>query len=241
MSDLKLGIAFALTCALLIGLVVPVLAVDYNPDVSVGQWVEYGNHVLDGQETEVNRTRVEVVAVSGKEVTLSTWTEYRNGTDETVDKIYNVETGTVDGQPASFPGGAIIAANLNEGDAIPPVDLGYIVNTTETRTYLGVSRSVNIVSYSLSGEGYTLSETFVYDKASGMLLELEGEAVVGEVTQTYSHSIIDTNIFEEPEPTTSEGIPVEYLYVGVAVVIIVVAAAVIVLKKRSKQASKTPK
>jgi hypothetical protein len=235
MSDLKLGIALVLTCALLMTLAVPVLAVDYNPGVSVGQWVEYGKFVLDGQGTETNRTRVEVVAVSGKEVTLSTWTEYRNGTDETVDKIYNVETGTVDGQPASFPGGAIIAANLNEGDAIPPVDLGYIANTTETRTYLGVSRSVNIVSYTFSGEGYTISENFTYDKASGMLLELEGETVVAEITQTYSQGIIDTNIFGvEPTPTPTEGIPVEYLYVGVAVVIIVVVAAVIMLKKRSK-------
>ena len=241
MSDLKLGIAFALTCALLMALAVPVLAVDYNPGISVGQGAEYGNYVLDGQETDVNWTRFGVAAISGKEVTLTEITAYMNGTDETVDKIYNVEAGTVDGQPAAFPGTWIIAANLNEGDALPPVDLGYIVNTTETRTYLGVSRSVNIVSYTFSGEGYTLSETFVYDKASGIMLEMEGEAVVGDTTQTYSHSITVTNIFEEPEPTPSEGIPVEYLYVGVAVVIIVVAAAVIVLKKRSKQASKTPK
>ena len=111
-----------------------------------------------------------------------------------------------------------------------------MVNKTETRTYLGVSRSVNIVSYTFSGEGYTLSETFVYDKISGMRLELEGEATTTEppTTSTYSNSIIDTNIFVKPEPTPSEGIPVEYLYVGVAVVIIVVAAAVIMLKKRSK-------
>ena len=245
MSGLKLGIAFALTCALLMALAVPVLAVDYNPGISVGQGAEYGNYVLDGQETDVNWTRFGVAAVSGKEVTLTELTAYMNGTDETVDKVYDVEAGTVGGQPAYFPGSVIIAANLNEGDALPPVDLGYIVNKTETRTYLGVSRSVNIVSYSLSGEGYNLSETFVYDKASGMRLELEGEATTIEPehpsTSTYSNSIIDTNIFEEPEPKPSEGIPVEYLYVGVAVVIIVVVAAVIVLKKRSKQASKTPK
>jgi len=236
MSGLKLGIALVLTCVLLMTLAVPVLAVDYNPGVSVGQGAEYGNYVMDGQETDVNWTRFGVAAVSGKEVTLTELTAYMNGTDETVDKVYNVEAGTVDGQPAAFPGTRIIAANLNEGDALPPVDSGYIVNTTETRTYLGVSRSVNIVSYSYSGEGYTISETFVYDKASGILLEMEGETVVGDTTQTYSHSITVTNIFEEaePTPTPTEGIPVEYLYVGVVVVIIVVVAAVIMLKKRSK-------
>jgi ABC-type Na+ efflux pump permease subunit len=217
-------------------LAVPVLAVDYNPGVSVGQGAEYGNYVIDGQETDVNWTRFGVAAVSGKEVTLTELTEYMNGTDETVDKVYDVEAGTVDGQPASFPGTWIIAANLNEGDALPPVDLGYIVNTTETRTYLGVSRSVNIVSYSYSGEGYTISETFVYDKASGIMLEMEGKTVVGDTTQTYSDSITVTNIFEEaePTPTPSEGIPVEYLYVGVIAVVIVIVVIAIALKKRSK-------
>ena len=39
MSGLKLGIAFALAFVLLIGFAVPVLAVDYNAGVSVGQWV----------------------------------------------------------------------------------------------------------------------------------------------------------------------------------------------------------
>jgi hypothetical protein len=235
MSGLKLRIAFILACVLLMALAVPVLAVDYNPGVSVGQWVEYGNFVLDDQEPEINRTRVEVIAVSGKEVTLNQWTEYMNGTEETVEKIYNVETGTVDGEPAYFPGSYVIAANLNEGDALPPVDLGYIVNTTETRTYLGSSRSVNIVSYTYAAEGYTISESFVYDEASGMQLVYEGETVVAEVTQTYSQSIIDTNIFEEatPTPEPTEGIPVEYIYVAVIVVaIVIVVIAIVLLKKK---------
>lgn len=239
MSDLKRGIIFSLIFTLLMGLAVPVLAVDYNPGVSVGQWAEYDNYIIDDQESNVNWTRFSVTAVGGKEVTLTELTVYMDGTDEIVDKVYNVEAGTVDGQPATFPGTWIIATNLDESDALPPVDLGYIVNKTETRTYLGVSRSVNIVSYSYSGEGYTISETFVYDKASGIMLEMEGETVADVVTSTYSHSITITNIFEEteptPTPTPSEGIPVEYLYVGVAVIIIIVAAAaIILLKKRSK-------
>ena len=235
MSNRKLGIAFALIYVILMALAIPVLAVDYNPGVSVGQGAEYGNYEMDDQETNVNWTRLYVAAVSGKEVTLTEFTAYMDGTDETVDRVYNVEAGTVDGQLATFPGTWIIAANLNENDTLPPVDLGYVVNKTETRTYLGVSRSVNIVSYSYSGEGYTLSETFVYDKASGIMLEMEGEAVAGDVTSTYSHSITVTNIFEEPEPTPtpSEEIPVEYIYVAVvAVVIIVIAIAVVLIKRK---------
>jgi hypothetical protein len=236
MSGLKLKIAFILMCVLLMTLVVPVLAVDYNPGVSVGQGAEYGNYVVDGQATDVNWTRFGVTAVSGKKVTLTELTAYMNGTDETVDKVYDVEAGTVDGQPTAFPGTWIIAANLNEGDALPPVDNGYTVNTTETRTYLGVSRSVNIINYTFYGEGYTISENYVYDKTSGIMLEMEGEAVVGEITQTYSSSITVTNVFEAPTPTPTptEGVPVEYIYIGVIVVVIVIVVIAIALKKRSK-------
>jgi hypothetical protein len=235
MSGLKLKIAFILMCVLLMTLVVPVLAVDYNPGVSVGQGAEYGNYVVDGQATDVNWTRFGVTAVSGKKVTLTELTAYMNGTDETVDKVYDVEAGTVDGQPTAFPGTWIIAANLNEGDALPPVDNGYTVNTTETRTYLGVSRSVNIFSYTEVGEGYTVSDTFVYDKVSGIRLEVQTDVTMDTTVLTYSHSIVDTNIFEEPEPTPTpeEGVPVEYIYVGVAVVIIVVVVvAVMLLRKK---------
>jgi hypothetical protein len=234
MSNLKRGIIFALTFVLLMGIAVPVLAVDYNPGVSVDQWAEYGNYVAPEEEDVVNMTRVGVTAVSGKEVTLSECTGYRDGTDETVDKVYDVEAGTVDGEAATFPG-ILIAANLNEGDALPPVDLGYTVNTSETRTYLGVSRSVNIFSYTEVGEGYTVSDTFVYDKVSGIRLEVQTDVTMDTTVLTYSHSIVDTNIFEEPEPTPTpeEGVPVEYIYVGVAVVIIVVVVvAVLLLRKK---------
>jgi hypothetical protein len=237
MSGLKLGIALVLTCVLLMTLAVPVLAVDYVPGVSVGQGADYGNYLMDGEQGAENWTRIGVTAVSGSEVTITVYTAKMDGTDETVEKVYDVEAGTVDGQPAEFPGAWIIAGNLNEGDALPPVDKGYIINTTETRTYLDVSRSVNVVSYEYTDAdaGYTISETYVYDQASGIMLEMEGETS-GAYVSEYSYSITFTDIFGETEatPTPSEGIPVEYIYVGVIVVVIVIVVIAIALKKRSK-------
>jgi hypothetical protein len=237
MFGLKLGIAFVLTCVLLMAIAIPVLAIDYEPGVSVGDGADYGNYLMDGEQGAENLTRIVVNAVSGSEVTITVYTSYMDGTDGTVEKVYDLEAGTDDGAPLAFPGIWIIAANLNEGDALPPVDLGYIVNTTETRTYLGVSRSVNVVSYEYTDAdaGYTISETFVYDKASGILLEMEGETS-GAYVSEYSYSITFTNVFEEaevtPTPTPSEGLPVEYIYAGIIVVVIVVVVIAIVLKKR---------
>ena len=232
----KLGIAFALICVLLMAIAVPVLAVDYEPGVSVGDSAKYGNYLMDGEQGAENWTSIEVTAVSGSEVTITVYTAYMDGTDETVEKVYDLEAGTDGGVPLAFPGAWIIAANLNEGDALPPVDAGYIVNTTETRTYLGFSRSVNIVSYEFTDEagGYTIGETYVYDKASGILLEMEG-CTSGAYVAEYSWSITETDIFEEevtPTPTPSEGLPVEYIYVGIIVVVIVIIVIAIVLKKR---------
>lgn len=240
MSNRKLGIVFALICVLLMMFAVAVLALGvlYEPSVSVGQRAEYGNYLMDGQKTDVNWTRIGVTAVSGTEVTLTEITSYMDGHEETVEKVYDVEAGTVDEVPASFPGSVIIAGNLNEGDALPPVDNGYKINTTETRTYLGVSRSVNVVSYEYTdaAAGYTISETYWYDKASGIMLEMEG-ATSGAYVSEYSDSITVTNIFEEteptPTPTPSEGVPLEYLYVAiVAVVIIVIIIAVVLMKRK---------
>lgn len=237
MSNLKLGIAFALTCVLLMAIAVPVLAVDYEPGVSVGDGADYGNYLMDGEQGAENWTRIGVTAVSGSEVTVTVYTSNIDGTDETVEKVYDLEAGTEDGVPMAFPGSWIIAANLNESDALPPVDAGYTIEKTETRTYLGVSRSVNVVSYEYTDAdaGYTISETYVYDQASGILLEMEGETS-GAYVSEYSHSITFTDVFEEPEPTPTpeptEGIPIEYIYVAVIVVVIVIVVIAIVLKKK---------
>jgi hypothetical protein len=233
MSYKKLGIAFALACVLLMTTAIPVLAQSYDPGVSAGQTIEYGNFTAPEAEDVVESLKVEVLSVSGKEVTLRETQTQRDGSEASIDIVFNVETGSSDREVTYYPD-LIIAANLGDGDEIPPLDSANLatIDSVETRTYLGESRVVNIVTATETGEGYTTTSTHVYDKVSGIRLETETELTMGTTTSTYSHSITSTNIFDEPEPTPSEGIPDEYIYVAVAAVVIVVIAIAVVLVKR---------
>jgi len=264
MVNSRLKIAFPLVCILLVVVfVTPAMAVDYAPGVSVGQWVKY-NYIITspGWETESKPAwaMIEIVEVSGKEVTLRISGEYENGTAITnVDGnpevlTANIETGIISGQQRY-----IIAANLNEGDPILNKPGSDIINKTETRTYLGVSRSVNILNFTSSYMGYNLRVTFVYDKASGMSLEMETETTIIESGVTYedSCSIIDTNIFgasstptptpmpsptQTPTPTPTSTptdapqqnstIPFEWIALTAIVVLAVIVGALLILKKR---------
>ena len=82
--------------------------------------------------------------------------------------VWNVETGTDNETPITQ--GPIMAANLNQGDAIPPPNT-YTVNQTADQTYLGTTRSVNILNVMVYTPDYNTSTSYVYDKVSGMLLE----------------------------------------------------------------------
>ena len=178
------------------------LPLGYIPGVSVGQYVKYGNFVGVGPglpaENVLDWLKTEVVAVSGKEVTLRTSGQFQNGTatpGSGSSTTYNVETGMMNGTVV-YTYGPIIAANLNEGDAIPPTSYGYTINKTETRTYLGVSRSVNILNTTYSSADYANRWTIIYDKASGMQLEMEFEwtnkTATPPTTIKTGYSVIET-------------------------------------------------
>ena len=124
---------------------------------------------------------------------------------------------------------------MNQEDQIPPPNT-YSVNRTESRTYLGVSRTVNILDASLSTPDYNATLTYVYDKASGMLLESSTQTTTQAqpqpVVTTISYSVIETNIFgtTNPSPSVPE-FPVAI--VGVVIVIMIgVAGALILFKKK---------
>ena len=88
-----------------------------------------------------------MVAVSGKEVTLHTTGQYKNGSTlpNTGTTVFNVETGATNYTHSEV--GEIIAANLNEGDVIPKLNGNFVINKTEFREYMNVSRQVNIVEF----------------------------------------------------------------------------------------------
>jgi hypothetical protein len=153
-----------------------------------------------------------------------------NGTLE----IWNVETGTESGVPNTQ--GPIIAANLTEGDPIPPLNT-YMVNKTENRNYLGVSRSINILAVTISTPDYSTSLTYVYDRASGMLLESTVETTQTQpetVTSTYSYSIIETNLFESTPPPSLSNILIAFIIAAIAIIIVLVVAS-FMLRKRTRR------
>lgn len=203
MMNSRLKLAFPLVCVLLImAFVAPVWAAEYSPGVSVGQWVKYGDYVVTTPAEAVispDWSMIEVVGVSGKEVTLRITGAYKNGTAVPASQLScNIESGMTGGFQRY-----IIAANLNQGDKILNLAVSDTINKTETRTILGVSRSVNILNFTSSFPGQNIKIAYIYDKASGMQLGMEMETTIIEpaVTYTNSYRIFDTNIFDcEPIP-----------------------------------------
>jgi hypothetical protein len=211
LSNFKPKLLILLAIVVLVALALPVFAINYTPGVTVGEYVKYGNFsgIGPGLEAFNNTAYVQqlITDVSGKQVTLLTTGQFKDGTPTAGNgtiAVWNIETGTLNGVPSVQ--GPIIAANLNQGDAIPPPDT-YMVNQTETRTYLGVSRSVNILIATVSTSGYNSALTYIYDKISGILLESSTvtttQAQPQPVTSTYSYSIIETNIFNSTNPSPS--------------------------------------
>ncbi len=203
MSSLKYAISLIISVVILIASVLPVFAIQYTPGVIAGQYLKYGNFAGSGPGFEAFNDygflNLQVLSVSGKEVTLLSTSQFKNGTalpgNNTTD-VWNIETGTDNGTPNTQ--GKIIAANLNQGDAIPPPNT-YSVNETVDRTYLGTTRSVNILNVTIFTSDYNTTTNYVYDKLSGMLLESSSttstQAQPQPIISTYSYSLVQTNIF----------------------------------------------
>ena len=254
MSNVKLLPFLLLGAILLTGFALPAFAIEYNPGVTVGQYVKYGNFIGVGPGVEAfndyDWLRLQVTDVSGKAVTLLSTSQYKNGTAVSGNgsiSVWNVETGTEDGLPSTQ--GPIIAANLNQGDAIPPPNT-YAVNRTENRVYLGVSRTVCVLDVTLSTPDYNGTLTYVYDRVSGMLLEsttqTTTQAEPQPVTTTISYSIIENNIFgtiqtsssPTPSPTIPE-LPSQMIGLVLSATFVLVTCAIVFLKKKARVSNGT--
>jgi hypothetical protein len=255
MGNLRCKIVLILGFVLVMVLAFPVLAVDYSPGVSTGQYVKYGNFVMiPAPDNPISWTRSDVTQVSGAEVSLRNSGQLEDG--EVIPgsgsvTTFNVATGKVNGTleyTDDYMYGGVFAANLNEGEVMPPPDSGWVVNKTETRTYLGVSRSVNIIektgSRSVDIEelgsvaNYSYHGTLVFDKISGIVLEF-GIVLTQEdpaKIESASYSITETNIFggSTPTPPSNAALPIEYLYAAAAVAIVVIVGLLIYSKKRNR-------
>src|SRR5665647_3359344 len=148
MKNYKFLLSAIFVFVFLSALVLPVFAISYNPGVIVGQFIKYGNFSGNGQGFEsfndYGFLQLQVTSISGKQVTLLSTGQFKNGTalpGNGTTEGWNLETGTEDGTPSTQ--GPIIAANLNQGDPIPPLDT-YSINQSESRMYLDSTRAVNI-------------------------------------------------------------------------------------------------
>ncbi len=233
--------SFLIVLIIFSALVLPVLAVAYNPGVKTGQFVKYGNFVSTGPGLEsfndYDWLKLEVISVSGQSVTLLSTGQFKNGTallgNGTID-VWNVAAGTDNGTLKTQ--GYIIAANLNQGSAIPPSNT-FIVNSTLDRTYLGVSRRVNVLSVTVSTPDYNSTLNYFYDKISGMLLESSSETTAQaqpEPVSTYSYSVIETNIFSS---TNIPEFSSQILLFILVTVMITATSAIVALRSSHKPES----
>jgi len=227
---------------LLATLTAPVAAADYNLGVSVGTYVVYGHWEAIGANTSARMSwqKIESIGVSGKEVTLRMTGQLKNGTamPQNGDTyLCNVETGATNFTHDVM--GFVIPANLNEGDRVLVGSNNFTLETTDIRTYIAVSRFVNVFTEEISGvdnQGpYTSRLTRVYDKASGMLLESQTWTKWPNTSTEWViyYVVTDTNIFSTQ--TTSAGLPMEYVYPLVALVVVALSASGVTMFRRRKQ------
>ena len=239
MTNIKYSLCLFFAALILITLVLPVFAIGYSPGVTAGQFVKYGNFSGSGEGFEsfndYGFLQLQVTSVSGKDVTLLSTGQYKNETalpGNGTTTVWNVESGTEDGSPATQ--GPIIAGNLNQGDAIPPLGT-YSINQTESRTYLGTSRNVNILNVQIKTSDYNSTLTYVYDKLSGMILESSTQTTTQSqptpVSSSYSYSIIGTNIFG-PNASVPEFSTLTIEVAGIIALIGAVAALILVRKRK---------
>lgn len=239
----KLKTTMILALVILAGSMAPTLAATYNPGVSTGQWVKYGSLEAGGplMPANLNQTdwmKTEITAVTGKNVTLHITGKYKNGTEGTpIDLKVNVETGWMNTSYSTYGFFYLIAGNLTQGDTLPvPATYPNTINKTEARTYMGVSRSVNIINLTYSVAGYLdYSYVTIFDKASGMLLEMSMSSTSTMLPSASYHmdfKATESNIFGTTG--TGDWLQDNMLYIAAAIIIIIILIAAIILMRKKK-------
>jgi len=155
------------------------------PGVKAGDWIEYfvslsGNATLGeggGPQPGVNYAKLTVMEVSGTNITAEALIRYENGTQTTEINAIDVDSGQGNGS-ALF-----IAANLTKGDLVytgnwseGPISPGVTINETILREYLGSIVEVNQLNvttgYTSPDFNYSLSISYYWYKATGMMAEM---------------------------------------------------------------------
>ena len=197
----------------------PIFTGEYDPGVSEGDYVVYGNFVCNkGHGSEylcINNLafkKMEVIEVSGKEVTFLYTEQLKKGSATWRDGLtlaWNVEkfdfSDDTDYDLYVLDWEQIVAANLTDGfcrrSGCDKPDCKNGVET-EVRTYLGVDRNVVVSSHQYAEGGYIVKRfrrNSYYDQLSGIRLEVEILAWDHD-SESYKdllqgYSVVETNIF----------------------------------------------
>ena len=151
--------AILLICLLFpIGLLSSVVVLaEISVGVKEGDWIEY-NVTYTGSPPDSYPTwvRIDIQSVQGTSITINVRRELLNGTLDTRQLTFDLESGAEDL--------IIIPANLNNGDSFYHEAVGNItISGVEDETYAGVKRTVVYA---------TGTQIMLYwDKATGVLLE----------------------------------------------------------------------
>lgn len=186
----------------------------YRVGVRAGDWCRYGVSDFHWESTHPNATippemegggpldwvRLEVVEVSGTSVTVEMTMRFKNGTEESARTGGDVGTGMGNLTFFLFPAG------LSKGEALPA---GAIVNDTVARTYAGVVREVNLLSYSFSMPGMSMSYEIYFDRGTGIMCEMSFASVVSDGEYVTSSSVTErlmaTNMFGRADIAEGSG------------------------------------
>lgn len=186
--------------------------------------------------------RYDVVGVNQTEVVLLLTGQFKNGTALLGNGdvwVYDVTlVNRVNGTPSVV--NPVIAKNLDKDFMLTPYAYDTLyVNDTLTRTYLGSSRTINILRFvQIEGNGAETIMTYFYDKESGMLLEESGQTVYTQntaETRAFSFVVVDTNIFGSRAPLPQEYVYAAIVAVAVGIALAVAASVVFIRNRKAKQ------
>jgi len=173
--------------------------------VKPGDWIKY-QVTLSWTGTEPDTSdfgdfgqaqymKGEIITVDGTTVAVRMSMHMNNGSDITQTLVGNVATG--EGNLTIF----IIPSGMQKDDAFPSVMFGdetttFSITDTESKTYCGNSRTVNV--YSLSStpmSGFTTTIAAKWDQATGVLVELSMHMSTPEQSMDMKVLATETNMW----------------------------------------------
>ena len=126
----------------------------------------------------------EYTEVLDSEVTMRSTVRYLNGTEDTITYSWDV----LDGDEVW-----LIPSGLGTGDIIPWDNTA--INATVMRSYIGASRTVNVVEFIYTEGSYSEQMWIYWDQATGLLLELTLEIQDGTALSMFQYLAVETNVW----------------------------------------------